>query len=110
MAKRKVASWVLRTITDLDEVKTLFMLLNYLDDQNMVTVKLTALAREYEITHAKASNAIKRLIEAGYLIRGPKVRTVSSYKVGRHVAWLDYEEDTGWMAVYEAFDTCTPLR
>lgn len=92
MARRVVAPTLLQQFNDLDEAKVLFMLLDYLDEQNRVVVELTKLSHEYEILPSKTRSAIERLVAAGHLAKGPKLGRASSFWVNPKIAWLETDE------------------
>lgn len=71
-----------------------------LGDQNMVVINQSDMAFELEMHRPNVARSIKKLIEAGFLSKGPKAGHCRIYQVNRSVAWRDNEKN--WAFAREA--------
>lgn len=67
-----------------------------LGDQNMVVINQSEMAFELEMHRPNVARSIKKLIEAGFLLPGPKAGHYRIYQINRHVAWRDNEKNWAW--------------
>ena len=70
-----------------DMTRVWLELLGRISFENWVTVPQIEIASSLTMQKSHVSRAIKRLIEKGILLRGPKIGRTSAYKLNSHCAW-----------------------
>jgi hypothetical protein len=58
-----------------------------LDYENLLVLNQAELARELELKPPNVNRAIKRLIDLGFLIEGPRIGVSRSYRLSPHFGW-----------------------
>jgi DNA-binding transcriptional ArsR family regulator len=58
-----------------------------LDFENFIQISQAALAREIGMKPANFSRAMKRLVDLGIIMKGPKVGTSQTYRLNPSVGW-----------------------
>ena len=78
---------VLKTFTHLDDFRVLVALLEQLDYENMIFASQADIGRDLSMSSAQVNRAIKRLVEVGAILRGPKRGINCSYKLNPNFGW-----------------------
>ena len=63
------------------------IMLGKISFENWVTVPQVEIASSLGMKKSDVSRAIRRLIEKGLILRGPKIGRTSAYKLNSHYAW-----------------------
>jgi predicted transcriptional regulator len=71
----------------LGDTRVLAALLKELDYENLIIANQADIARKLEMQPSNVSSAIKRLVEAGVILKGPKHGTSCSYKLNPEFGW-----------------------
>ena len=71
----------------LGELRVLFMLLAKLDFENLLVLNQSEIARELGMQRQNVQRAIKRLMEMGALLEGPKAGQSRSYQLNPSFGW-----------------------
>lgn len=81
------AAKVLKQITRVEDFRVLMALLERLDFENLILANQADIARELEIDRAQVNRAIKRLVEMGALLEGPRISVNRSYQLNPQFGW-----------------------
>jgi predicted transcriptional regulator len=63
------------------------ILLGKISFENWVTVPQIEVAERLKMKTSDVSRAVKRLIDKGLILRGPKIGRTTAYKLNSHYAW-----------------------
>ena len=77
----------------LGEYRVLWMLFVYLDFENHLVISQAVIARELGMQRQNVQRAIKRLIEIGTLLEGPKIGQNRSYQLNPEFGWMGSAEN-----------------
>lgn len=69
------------------DFRVLWNLVGRLDWENYLVLNVSALAKELKKSRPTVSNAIRRLTEAGLLVRGPQDGRLVTYRLSPDVGW-----------------------
>lgn len=75
-----------KTLTG-EQFKVLMMLLASLDYENFIQVAQADIAEKLEMQKTNISRSVKRLINLGVIIEGPKIGKSKSYRLNPHFGW-----------------------
>lgn len=78
---------VLKQFTRLEDCRVLFALLERLDYENLITANQAEIARDLGMKRSSVNQAIKRLVDAGAVIEGPKVGISRTYRLNPNFGW-----------------------
>ncbi|MGR6106315.1 MAG: MarR family transcriptional regulator [Candidatus Nitrosoglobus sp.] len=78
---------VLAQLKRVEDFRVLMALLKRLDYENLITANQAEISRELEIDRGNVNKAIKRLIQAGAVLEGPKVGTSRTYRLNPNFGW-----------------------
>ena len=78
---------VLKTFTHLDDFRVLVALLEQLDYENLILASQADIARDLDMSSAQVNRAIKRLVEVGAILKGPKHGITCSYQLNPEFGW-----------------------
>lgn len=81
------AAKALKQVTRVEDFRVLMALLERLDFENLITANQADIARELEMDRSQVNRAIKRLVEMGALLEGPRVGISRSYRLSPHFGW-----------------------
>jgi predicted transcriptional regulator len=73
--------------TRLDDTRVLAALLKELDYENLILTSQADIARKLGMQPSNVSSAIKRLVQSGVILKGPKRGTNYSYKLNPEFGW-----------------------
>jgi DNA-binding Lrp family transcriptional regulator len=71
----------------LDDLRVLLALIQQLDYENLIVANQADISKKLGMRPSNVSSAIRRLVEAGAIIRGPKVGINCSYKLNPEFGW-----------------------
>ena len=71
----------------LDDVRVLAALLKELDYENLIIANQAAIARKLGMHRQHVSGAIKRLVDSGAILKGPKLGMNCSYQLNPNFGW-----------------------
>lgn len=74
-------------IKSLDDHRVLLALMARLDFENLIQVEQTAIAEKLGMHRSHVSRSIKRLVELGCLLEGPKIGRSRTYKLNPNYGW-----------------------
>lgn len=86
-AMANLAFKALKMFTHLEEFRVLMALLELVDYENKIVVHQADIARELGMLRQNVSSAIKRLVEAGVILKGPKKGINCSYQLNPEFGW-----------------------
>jgi hypothetical protein len=69
------------------ELRVLLLLMSKLDFENFIHVSQAEVAKELSLDAGNVSKCVKRLIEVGIIIKGPKVGRASTYRLSPDFGW-----------------------
>jgi DNA-binding MarR family transcriptional regulator len=72
---------ILATHLNRSEIRVLLKLLKQLDYKNLTLIQQKQLAEELEMQKQNVNRAIKRLIQLGIVLKGPRIGKSCSYKL-----------------------------
>lgn len=78
---------ILKTFKKVEDFRVLMALLERLEFDNLILVNQSEIARELEMLQPNVSAAIKRLVEVGVILKGPKKGSGCSYKLNPNFGW-----------------------
>jgi predicted transcriptional regulator len=78
---------VLKGFKRVDDFRVLMALLEELDFNNLILVSQTAIAKDLGMDTAQVNRAMKRLIEVGAIVEGPRVGTHRTYRLSPNFGW-----------------------
>lgn len=78
---------VLKGVKRVDDFRVLMAMLERLDFDNLIQVSQADVAGELEMDRAQVNRAVKRLVELGALLEGPKIGTSRSYRLNPSFGW-----------------------
>lgn len=81
------AAKALKQVTRVEDFRVLMALLERLDFENLITANQADIARELEMDRSQVNRAIKRLVEMGALLEGPRVGISRSYRLSPNFGW-----------------------
>jgi len=70
-----------------DDFRVLMAFLKRLDYDNLIQTSQTEIGRELKMDRAQVNRAVKRLVEAGAILEGPRVGLSCSYRLNPHFGW-----------------------
>jgi hypothetical protein len=79
---------VAKMFTNLEDLRVLMALLEQVGYENKIIVHQVSMAREMGMQPPQVSRAIKRLIEAGAILKGPKHGINCSYQLNPEFGWM----------------------
>jgi len=82
-----IAMDMLMQCTRLDDSRVLAALIKELDYENLIIARQADIARKLGMQPSNVSSAIKRLVESGAILRGPKHGINCSYKLNPEFGW-----------------------
>ena len=82
-AVEKIAS----TIKDTEDLRVFLMLVAKLDFDNYIQVPQVELAEKLGMKKSNVSRAIKRLIDRGIILKGPKIGRSNTYRLNPQYGW-----------------------
>ncbi len=86
-AMSQSALTVLKGFKRVDDFRVLMALLEQLDFDNFIMASQSDIAKDLDMAQPQVSRAIKRLVEVGALIDGPKVGTHRTYRLSPDFGW-----------------------
>ena len=81
------AAGILKHVTRVEDFRVLMALLQRLDFENLIVANQSEIARELGMDKAQVNRAIKRLVEMGVLLEGPRIGVSRSYRLNPHFGW-----------------------
>jgi len=78
---------ILKHVTRVDDFRVLMALLEQLDYENLITANQSDIARDLGMDKAQVNRAIKRLVELGAILQGPRVGVSRSYRLNPRFGW-----------------------
>ena len=87
VAMAQGAMRMLATIKNLDDHRVLWALLARLDFENLTNVPQVEIAEELGMQRSHVNRSIKRLIEQGCLLEGPRVGRNRTYRLNPNYGW-----------------------
>lgn len=87
MAMSLYAPAVLKQVKRVEDFRVFFALLECLDFENLILISQAEIAEDLNMKRQSVNQAIKRLIELGAIIEGPKVSRSRSYKLNPEFGW-----------------------
>jgi predicted transcriptional regulator len=76
-----------------EDMRVLFALLEKLDFENLIVANQAKIAKDLGMESAQVNRAIKRLVEAEILTKGPKEGIHGSYRLNPNYGWRGSEEN-----------------
>ena len=70
-----------------DDLRVLLLLMARLDFENLISLEQTAVAEKLGMQRPHVNRSIKRLIELGCLLEGPKIGRSRTYKLNPSYGW-----------------------
>jgi len=70
-----------------DDLRVLLLLMARLDFENLISLEQTAVAEKLGMHKQHVSRSIKRLVEIGCLLEGPKIGRSRTYKLNPAYGW-----------------------
>ena len=74
-------------IKNVDDWRVLSMLLGFLDFENLIQVEQTGLAEKLGMQKQNVNRSIKRLVDLGCLLEGPKISRSRTYRLNPTYGW-----------------------
>ena len=81
------AAGILKHLTRVDDFRVLMALLERLDYENLITTNQSDIARDLGMDSAQVNRAIKRLVQLGAILQGPRVGVSRSYRLNPRFGW-----------------------
>lgn len=76
-----------KQVKSMEDYRVLLALLAKLDWDNMIVLSQSELARELEMHRPNVSQAIRRLVDLGVIIKGAKMGVHQSYRLNPNYGW-----------------------
>ena len=70
-----------------DDLRVLLLLMARLDFENLISLEQTAVAEKLGMLRPNVNRSIKRLVEIGCLLEGPKIGRSRTYKLNPSYGW-----------------------
>jgi hypothetical protein len=70
-----------------DDLRVLLLLMARLDFENLISLEQTAVAEKLGMLRPNVNRSIKRLVEIGCLLEGPKIGRSRTYKLNPTYGW-----------------------
>lgn len=70
-----------------EDFRTLMAMLKRLDYENLIQANQSEIARELEMDPAQVNRAVKRLVDLGALVEGPRIGVSRSYRLNPSFGW-----------------------
>ncbi len=86
-AMAREAFAVLKMFTRLEDFRVLMALMEQLDYENLIVATQATIAHDLGMQPSNVSSAIKRLVESGVILKGPKRGTNFSYQLNPEFGW-----------------------
>jgi len=74
-------------IERLEDLRVLMKLLAKLDFDNYIQISQVEVATALDMDKSQVNRAIKRLIERGIILKGPKIGRSNTYRLNPHYGW-----------------------
>lgn len=84
---------VFKQFKRVEDFRVLFALLEKLDYENRILINQAQIAKDLGMEDAQVNRAVKRLIEAGVLLKGPKAGIHNSYQLNPNYGWRGSAEN-----------------
>jgi hypothetical protein len=84
---------VFKQFKRVEDFRVLFALLEKLDYENRILINQADIAKELGMKPSNVAAAIKRLIEAGVIFKGPKAGIHNSYQLNPNYGWRGSTEN-----------------
>ena len=81
------AAGILKHVTRVEDFRVLMALLQRLDFENLIVANQSEIARELGMDSAQVNRAIKRLVEMGAIMQGPRIGVSRSYRLNPRFGW-----------------------
>jgi hypothetical protein len=81
------AASVLKHVKSADDQRVIWALIEVLDFENLIVANQAQLARDLGMDKAQVNRSIKRLLDLGFLLEGPKIGVSKSYRLNPHCGW-----------------------
>lgn len=78
---------VLKQFTRVEDFRVLMAMLERLDYENLITTNQAEISRDLGMDRGNVNKALKRLVEAGAILEGPKVGTSRTYRLNPNFGW-----------------------
>lgn len=78
---------MLMQFTRVEDFRVLVALLKELDYENLIVANQSDIARKLGMQRQNVGSAIKRLVEAGAILKGPKLGMNCSYRLNPNFGW-----------------------
>jgi DNA-binding transcriptional ArsR family regulator len=79
---------ILKMFTRAHDLRVMMALLERIDFDNKISICQADIAKALEMDPSHVSHAIKRLVEAGVILKGPKKGSNCDYKLGPDFGWM----------------------
>ena len=70
-----------------DDLRVLLLLMARLDFENLISLEQTAVAEKLSMHKQSVNRSIKRLVEIGCLLEGPKIGRSRTYRLNPNYGW-----------------------
>jgi predicted transcriptional regulator len=87
LAMSQTALDAIAEIDRLEDMRVLMKLLAKLDFDNYIQVSQIDIATALNMDKSQVSRAMKRLIERGIILKGPKIGRSNTYRLNPHYGW-----------------------
>lgn len=87
LAMSQTALDAIAEIDRLEDMKVLMKLLAKLDFDNYIQISQIDIATALSMDKSQVSRAVKRLIDRGIILKGPKIGRSNTYRLNPHYGW-----------------------
>lgn len=84
---QNAAELIAKRVRRVEDSRVLWLLIARLDFDNLIQLSQADLAQELEMDRAQVNRAMKRLVELGALLEGPKIGRSRTYRLNPAFGW-----------------------